>query len=323
MGLSVLNITKRSTTNHKQSINGQLGIPPTVRLDRGLLDALTAKPTWLPDTLYCQLHIAHHILKIITTLGSYDSSTTGLIPKADYVVPIIESELRVAETHLSPYWTRVDYISFCTCKLILYIIAISAADNNSDDIDPTGSEKRSQWIVQGYMCSIGMIQAASTIQEPLIKLPTRIYKTLAAAVSFLILLKCSKYYYLADDSALTIAIRQGWELTRKFELVQSDFITRTNYLLERLSIYSETLTPEEKTGELLTGKARMGFNVARSTTMLVHQVVLKRNQENEMVVDNGTKPANDYTMEMADLDFFLDFDWNESLLSLPGPTSST
>jgi hypothetical protein len=173
------------------------------------------------------------------------------------------------------------------------------------------------------MYSIAMIQTVATIQEPPTKLPTRIYKSLAAAVSFMILLKCSKYYYLVDDSALSTAIRQGWELTRKFEIVPSDFITRTNYLLERLSIYSETLTPEDKTGELLTGKARMGFNVARSTAMLVHRVVLKRNQENETIADNGIEQANYHTMEMADLEFFLDFDWNESLLSLPGPTNST
>jgi hypothetical protein len=178
------------------------------------------------------------------------------------------------------------------------------------------------------MCAIAMIQAASTIQEPPIKLPTRIYKTLAASVSFLILLKCSKYYYLVDDSAISSAMRQGWELARKFEIATNDFITRTNYLIERLSIYSETLRPEDKTEELFTGKARMGFNVARSTSVLVHRVVLKSNQENETIADNNSNgnsigQATDYTMEMAGLDFFLDFDWDESLLSLPGLSGST
>ncbi|KAI7971923.1 hypothetical protein EIK77_007522 [Talaromyces pinophilus] len=183
--------------------------------------------------------------------------------------------------------------------MILYSIAISAADSDGEGIDSIGSDKRAQWIVQGCMCAIAMIQAASTIEEPLIKLPTRIYKTLAASVSFLILLKCSKHYYLVDDSAISSAMRQGWEF--------------------------ETLRPEDKTGELFTGKARMGFNVARSTSVLVHQVVLKRNQqENEtMGDDGGTGQAADYNMDMAGLDFFLDFDWDESLLSLPGLSSST
>ncbi|RAO70339.1 uncharacterized protein BHQ10_006351 [Talaromyces amestolkiae] len=311
------------------SCHGQLGIPPTVRLDRGLLDALAAKPPWLPDTLYCQLHIAHHILKIITTLGNHDSSPTGLLPKPDYVVPMFEAELRVMETHLTPYWTQVDYIFFCTCKMVLYIIAISAVGNEDNVLDSTGSDKRNQWIVQGCMCAIAMIQATSTIQEPLTKLPTRIYKTLAASVSFLILLRCSKYYNLVEDSATSSAMRQGWELCRGFEIVQSDFITRTNYLMERLSIYSETMSPVDKTEELFASKARMGFNVARSTAVLVHRVVLKKNQENETTADNGNNngscigQAADFNMDMADLDFFLDFDWDESLLSLPGPTSST
>lgn len=243
---------------------------------------------------------------------------------------MFEAELRVAETHLSPYWTRVDYISFCTCKMILYSIAISAADSDGDGIDSIGSDKRAQWIVQGCMCVIAMIQAASTIEEPFTKLPTRIYKSLAASVSFLILFKCSKHYYLVDNSAISTAMRQGWELCRRFENITGDFIPRTNYLIERLSIYSETLRPEDKTEELFTGKARMGFNVARSTSVLVHQVVLKRNQENETTADNnnnnngnGIGQATDYGMDMAGLDFFLDFDWDESLLSLHGLSSST
>lgn len=242
---------------------------------------------------------------------------------------MFEAELRVMETHLTPYWTRIDYISFCTCKIVLYIIAISAADNSGNGIDSIESDKRNQWIVQGCMSAIAMIQAASTIEEPFIKLPTRIYKTLAGSVSFLILLRCSKYYNLVDDSATSSAMRQGWELCRRFEIVQSDFITRTNYLMERLSIYSETLSPEDKTEELFSSKARMGFNVARSTAVLVHRVVLKRNQENETPADsnnnnsNGIGQTTDFTMEMADLDFFLDFDWDESLLSLPGLSSST
>lgn len=212
--------------------------------------------------------------------------------------------------------------------MVLYVIAISAADNESDSIDSIGGDKRPQWIVQTYMCAVAIIQAVSTMQEPLIKLPTRVYKTLAASVCFLVLLKCSKHHYLVEDGALSSALRQGWELGRKFEIVQSDFITRTNYLIERLSIYSETLRPEDKTEELFTSKARMGFNVARSTAVLVQRVVLKRNQlENETVADNngdnGIAQGIDYGMEMADLDFFLDFDWDESLLSLPGPSSST
>lgn len=214
--------------------------------------------------------------------------------------------------------------------MILYSIAISAADSDGDGIDSIGSDKRAQWIVQGCMCVIAMIQAASTIEEPFTKLPTRIYKSLAASVSFLILFKCSKHYYLVDNSAISTAMRQGWELCRRFENITGDFIPRTNYLIERLSIYSETLRPEDKTEELFTGKARMGFNVARSTSVLVHQVVLKRNQENETTADNnnnnngnGIGQATDYGMDMAGLDFFLDFDWDESLLSLHGLSSST
>lgn len=232
------------------------------------------------------------------------------------------------ETHLTPYWTQIDYISFCTCKMLLYIIAISAGGNEDSGNESIGSDKRNQWIVQGCMCAIAMIQATSTIQEPFTKLPTRIYKTLAASVSFLILLRCSKFYNLVDDGATSSAMRQGWELCRGFEIFQSDFISRTNHLIEQLSIYSETMSPGEKTEELFTCKARMGFNVARSTSVLVHRVILRRNQGNETTADNGNNngsnigQATDFNMDMADLDFFLDFDWDESLLSLPGLSSS-
>ncbi|EED14748.1 conserved hypothetical protein [Talaromyces stipitatus ATCC 10500] len=299
------------------SVNGQFGLPPTARLDRGLLDAFATKPAWLPDTLYCQLQISHHLLKIITMLGSYEFSATGLLPNAQHVIPAFETELRVLEANLSPYWTRVDYINFCTCKLLLYIIAISSLDSNGIELEVTGSEKSSLWILQAYLCVIATIQAASTIEEQLVKVPTRIFKSLASCVSFLILLKCSKHHYLVDDGVLSTAIRQGWGLMRRFEIVPNDFVSRTCTLIERMSSYSETLKPEDKTEEILTAKSRMGFNVARSASLLVQRKLLNNGQAKTTTTDNGTEQTNYFNMDMAELDFFLDFDWNESLLSLP------
>lgn len=278
------------------------------------MDVLASKPSWLPATLYCQLHISHVLLRILTTLGCHESTSTGLLPNPEILVTVFEGDLRMLETHLSQHWTQVDRLNFCTCKLMLYVISLSALYEAGVQPNSSHSEIRSRWILQAYLASISSIQAASVLCDHLTKMPTRVFKSLAGAVSFLILLKCSKYHNLLDATTLSNAIRQGWELMKKFEATPTEFLTRTCSMLERLSSYSESLSTNERTEEIFSAKARMGFNVVRSTVLLLHRTILNKKHGNETELDDSDAQFAD--MDANPFDLFMDFDWDGSLLSL-------
>jgi hypothetical protein len=276
---------------------------------------LAIKPTWLPDTLYCQLHISRQTLNIFLTLGSCESSNSGLLPKPQPVIQLFETELRALESKLSASWSELDYISFSACRTVLYVLALAATDGSNGKLDVSEREMRSHWVLQIYITSMAVVQTTSNIRDKLLKTPTRLFKALAGAISFLILLRCSKYHYLVVDNTLTAGIRQGWDLLRGMEITSDDFMTRVHSGLERLSIYCETLKPEDKTQELLSAKTRMGYNVARSIALLIQGKAPKQAQENTPS-NNQTERSADDMINFEDANFFLDFDWDDSLLGL-------
>ncbi|OKL55823.1 hypothetical protein UA08_08812 [Talaromyces atroroseus] len=297
------------------SVYGQTGLPPTVRVDHGLLDILATKPTWLPDTLYCQLHISRQTLNIFLTVGSCELSNTGLLPKPQPVIQLFETELRALESKLSASWSELDYVSFCACRTVLYVLALAAVDNSDDGCRLVEEELRSHWVLQIYVTSMAVVQTASKIRGQFLKTPARLFKTLAGAISFLILLRCSKYHHLAVDSTLTAGIRQGWDLLRGLAITSDDFVTRVHAGLERLSRYCETLKPEDRTQELLSVKTRMGYNVARSIALLIQGKAPRQAEENISSSDPNERLAND-TINTEDTDLFLNFDSDDSLLGI-------
>lgn len=277
------------------------------------MDILASKHRWLPNTLYCQLQISRQTLNIALVVGNCEHSATGILPDSYSVIQLFNSELRALERELSELLSPADYICLCASRTILYILGIAAVDSAQEgSLDITNSQRRSQWIVQTYISIMSTIRAASNSRQPLSKMPTRIWKILGAAVSFLILLKCSKHCQLVDSTDLSRGIRQGWELLGLFEITPDDYIPRSNTFLQHLSNYSETLKAEEKTEELLSVRTRMGYNVVRSTALLLH----KQAQENASASNNGTERAADDGFSMDDVNLFLDFDWDNALLDI-------
>lgn len=197
----------------------------------------------------------------------------------------------------------------------MYILALATADSSEDKSRMIENETRSHWVLQIYMTSMTVVQTASNIRHQLSKSPTRLFKILAGAVSFLILLKCSKYHSLVVESTLSGGIRHGCDLLRDLAITSDDIINRAHSAFQRLSMYSETLKPEDKTEELLTVKTRMGYNVARSTVLLFRTKGLGQAPESASPRDRVERSA-DGIANAEDANYFVDFDWDDSLLDL-------
>lgn len=285
------------------SVNIRQGLPPTIRLDKCLLDILANKPAWLPDLLYNQFHISRQAFNICSTLGSCESSSTGLLPEPKPVIRIFDTELRALESRFSSAWSPADYIMFLGCRMVLYTFALTS---DSLENKSSGIEFSSHWLIQCYMICIAAIKTASSIRKYLSFAPTRFQKVIVNSVCFLLLLKCSRSNELVEYSELCDGISKGWESIRHWTITSDDFMSRASRFIERLSKCSDTMDPQAKAEKLLLVKSRMGANVSLTTVLRAKEYLSKSRDQS---VPQDREEATE-SLDAGDANFFPDIDWD-------------
>ncbi|KAH8809408.1 hypothetical protein F5884DRAFT_674124 [Xylogone sp. PMI_703] len=306
-----MNIIRRKTwavcfiTNISTSI--QLGLPATVQLDKGLLELMYNKPTWLPETLQRQLLISRQALNICSTLGYCESSNTGLLPEFKSFIRNFEGELKALEYQLSSSWSSTEYINFLGCRMVLYTFALTSENLESSLPKP---EALSNWPMQAYIVAINTIRTGLCVQDTLFFSPIRLQKMIVNAICFLLLLKCSRHYDSVDHSELCNAITQGWESMQKLSVTTDDFMYRACLFTERLSKYSDTMQPKDRTQSLLLVNSRMGANVSFST-LLQGRDSDRKTQEVTALSDEEPSMT---MLNFEDENLFADIDWDTVFL---------
>ncbi|KAI1630086.1 transcriptional regulatory protein LEU3 [Exophiala viscosa] len=299
------------TTN--VSVSGGLGLPATIQLDHSLLQMSSTKPEWLPDTLYHQLHLSIQALNICNTLGSCESTSTGLLPTPLPVIRNFESELRALEFRFSTSWSPSDHIVLFGCRMILYTFALSIPDN---DTAPT-VEASSHWLVQAFMAASDIIRTASTIQEQLFYAPSRIQKILIHAVCYLLLVRCSPHRELVDNSMLVNGISQARQVVQTLSIATGDFMARAVRFIDRLSQYGDTMSRGSDTEPFFTIKSRMGANLSLTSLLRLRTYTKQAQaQVQDQTTAQDALPGNDVLNMGLDEDIFASVNWDELFLDM-------
>jgi len=307
------NALVQSATNTLDSVSVGLGLPATCQVDQKLLEMMTAKPDWLPETLYHQLHLSRQALNICTTLGSCETTSTGLLPTPLPVIRNFESELRALEFRFSASWSPSDHIVLFGCRMILYSFALSIPDT---DAAPT-AEASSHWLVQAFMTASDIIRTASSIQEQLFYAPSRIQKILINAVCYLLLVRCSHHRELVDNSMLVNGISQARQVVQSLSIATGDFMARAVRFVDRFSKYGDTMDRDRDTGPFFTIKSRQGANL--SVTSLLRLRILTKQAQAQVQDQTTTQdalPANDVLNMGLDEDIFASVNWDELFLDM-------
>ena len=309
---SCLNIFTESLTNIRVSVSAQLGLPPTIQLDRGLLESLASKPGWLPDTLYFQLHVSRQSFNICNTLGNSLSSSPGLLPEPRPIIRHLDEELQALESQLSRDWSKEDYIIFLGCRLLLHTFVLMAG-NSSSAANALHAEPSQHWHVQAYMTASVLIQTATSVRDCLLFAPTRLTKSIINAIFFLLLLQASRKYHFVDESVVQNSIRLGRDLLQRFSITEGDSMTRTCALIDSLSKSSDQPSDNQTDiEELLCVKSRMGANLSLSTIMLARECARGVSQRQKS--PERQEQISGTTWAVEELESYLDysdFDWND------------
>lgn len=288
------------------SISAQLGLPATVRLDCGLLGILTSKPSWLPDTLFSQLHIARQALNIGSTLGDCMSSNTGLLDESAPFVRNFEAELRVLEFQSHHSWSPADRIIYCGTQIMLYTLALTIDSSKSKNAVHLDSQ--SHWLVCASVAATTTIQTALSMGDQLLYAPARLQKIVLNAICLLLLMKGSRYSELVEKHTLDNAINQGRELLRDLSTTTGDFMSRACSLLDQLGRFTERLKPEDKTEQFLLVRLRMGANVPFTTAIRAREALRKSHANTPHDIWQEPDMSD---LDLQDIDLPLGFDWSE------------
>ncbi|KAK5426427.1 hypothetical protein LTR34_010113 [Exophiala xenobiotica] len=284
-------------------INGGAGLPPTVQLDHGLLEILATRPDWLPDSLYHQLTLFRQAFNISTTLGTCESSSTGLLPSPRPVISNFERELRALEHRFSSSWSSTEFIVLNACRMILYTFAISSETPESD----SSTNSISDWIVQCYMAAINIIRMASGSQEELRYAPIRMQKMVVNATCFFWLLQTSGHCNLVEENALCDGMSQGRQILGSFSIDASGLMSRTCKLIDQMSKSSEAKNRSEA---LLRMRSRMGANPALSAVLRARECRVTAREDTPVKdVDQGIDLLSDDAV-------FADVDWEQLFMDL-------
>ncbi|KAK4949742.1 hypothetical protein LTR10_011584 [Elasticomyces elasticus] len=297
------------TTN--VSVSGGIGMPATIQLDQGLLEMLTTKPDWLPETIYHQVHLSRQALNICSTLGSCESTSTGLLPTPLPVIRNFESELRALESRFSTSWSPSDHIVLFGCRMILYTFALSIPDNDT----ALTVESSSHWLVQAFMTASDIIRTASSIQEQLFYAPSRIQKILINAVCYLLLMRCSHHRELVDGSMLLNGISQARQVVQTLSIAPGDFMARAVRFIDRLSKGGDIMDRNSDTGPFFTIKSRMGANLSL-TSLLRARTFAKQAKVQDQTTAQDALPGNDVLNMGLDEDLFASVNWDELFLDM-------
>src|SRR4051812_30611384 len=98
----------------------RFGLPNMAVVDHSILAALADKPSFLPEVMYHQLHIAHQGAKFCNILGNNELTTTGLLPNAASIIQMFDKELRALEARFKSRWRNNEHTFFMGTKLQLY-----------------------------------------------------------------------------------------------------------------------------------------------------------------------------------------------------------
>lgn len=300
----------QTSTNTSTSVCGGIGLPATIRLDHGLLEMLAVKPTWLDETLFHQLHLSRLSLNICHTLGTCESTTSGLLPTPMPVIRNFESELRALESRFASSWSPGDHIVLFGCRMILYTFALSIHDSDA----ASTIESSSHWFVQAFMTASDIIRTASSIQDQLFYAPSRIQKILINAGCYLLLLRCSRHRDLVDNSILTNGISQGRQVVQTLSIAPNDFMARACRFIDRLSNYNDTMDRDSDTRPFLAVKSRMGANLPVTTLLRTRE--LTRQVQDQNAAPQDALPGNDVLNMGLDENLFAGVNWDELFLDM-------
>lgn len=233
------------------------------------------------------------------------------------IIRAFDTEMRGLESRFSISWLPGDYIFFLGCRMMLYSIALTKVSDALEEssVVSTTVESPFHWVVQAYTTAISTIKVAVSIRDSLFNSPSRMHKLLMNAICYLVLLKCSRFQDLVDNSTLKNGIRQGWEVLRGLGLTSNDFISRACAICERVSRYSDDLKPEERTQGLLVVKSRLGANIAFSTAVRARQWARQMQDDNSPAEMNaGEEPID--ALSIDDPSLFADINWDDLFLDL-------
>lgn len=277
-------------------INGGAGLPATAQLDHGLLEILATRPDWLPDSLYHQLTLSRQAFNICTTLGTCESSNTGLLPSPKSVISNFERELRALEHRFSSSWSTTEFIVLNAYRMILYTFAISSETAEND----SSTNSISDWIVQCYMAAVNIIRMASGSQEELRYAPIRMQKMVINATCFFWLLQTSRHCHLVDENVLCDGMSQGRQILGNFSVDVCGLMSRACKLIDQVSKSSEA---DNRSEAFLRVRSRMGANLALSAVL--------RARECRVTAQEGN-PVEDVVQGidfLSDDSVFADVDW--------------
>ncbi|KAJ5610204.1 Transcriptional regulatory protein LEU3 [Penicillium lagena] len=202
-------------------------------IDHSIVEALGPKPSWLPDAIYHQLHIAHHGTKFCNVLGNNETTSTGLLPRPAPLIQMFEGELRAREVRFASVWQTNEYIFFLATRLQLYSFALTPAGLDATD-DLLSAEKYNEFFAHAYLTAMSLLQSGLQSSAELPYWPEHQYRYLLDAVLFLLkLIECSCEF--VDEAAARNVISQIWQLLRTQSKAEDDRMSRFCAIIEYLS----------------------------------------------------------------------------------------
>lgn len=208
----------------------RFGLPNMAGVDHSILAALAEKPSWLPEVMYHQLHIAHQGAKFCNILGNNELTATGLLPNATSIIQMFDKELRALEARFKSRWRNYEHSFFMGTKLQLYSFALAAASSESANTAQT----RTETFTHAYITAMTLIQSALESSAGLPYWTEHQLRHIVDAVFFLLKLLGSSYEFV-DKSAAGNTVGQVWQLLRSRSQAEDDHPSRVCSVIEYLT----------------------------------------------------------------------------------------
>ncbi|KAJ5948237.1 Transcriptional regulatory protein LEU3 [Penicillium verhagenii] len=203
------------------------------KIDHSIVEALGPKPSWLPDTIYHQLHIAHQGYRFCNVLGNNETTSTGLLPRPAPLIQMFDGELRAQDTRFASIWKTSDHIFFMATKLQLYSFTLTPAGLEAAD-DILSPDISREFFAHAYLTAMRLLQTALRSSAELPYWPEHQTRYILDAVLFLLkLIECS--YEFVDEAAARNVISQIWQLLRGRSKAEEDHMSRFCAIIEYLS----------------------------------------------------------------------------------------
>jgi hypothetical protein len=208
------------------------GLPCLVKPDRSILETIASQPSWLPNSIYHQLGIAHQSGKFCNILGNSELSETGLLPNPALFIRMFDDEFREQETQVASSWRRSDYIYFLVTRLQLYSFALSPS---GDELDKSLLQERyKEFLLRGYLTAMSLLQCGLLSAGDLPYWTTHQTRYMVYGTLFLLKILGGSYDFI-DEVAARNVIHRMWELLRSGSHEKDDHLSRSCAVIDYLS----------------------------------------------------------------------------------------